>query len=275
MDAVPRAPVAHFETPENVRVRYPLAGPGTRFLAWLIDQVLVVVLCTVLCVALLAAGIASGTLAAYFDRLQAADLQQRAPQVTMYFVGAMLLVVGFGSFAYYFTSELLGHGRTVGKRLFGLRVVKADGFSLDPLSLFIRNALRTIDHFAIVWPIPLLSARTQRPGDMAAGTLVVLERPIRLSPLRSELAGRTPLESRFRFDSRQLSRLRAVDVAFIEQFLERWAELPRRQWTRLAGQTLPPLSRRLRVTPPATNEARVFFEDLLAAEYARRRRSVA
>jgi len=30
-----------FETPENVQIHYPVAGAGTRFVAWLLDQMIV------------------------------------------------------------------------------------------------------------------------------------------------------------------------------------------------------------------------------------------
>ena len=260
-----------FETPENVRIRYPLAGPGTRFLAWLLDQLLVFVLSAVICFGLLIAGIASGTLESALEGFQPEDLERGGgPQTTMYFVGAMLLVITFGSFVYYFFSELLLRGQTIGKRVLGLRVVKANGFSLDPLSLLVRNVFRFVDHLPPLWSIPVLSVRTQRPGDMAAGTLVVRERTPELSPLRQELADRSPLESRYRFDAAMLARLRAIDIYFVEELLDRWEDLPRRQLQRLLNRALRPLCRRLAVDPPPTPEIYEFFEDLLAAEYRRR-----
>ena len=263
-----------FETPENVRIRYPLAGPGTRFLSWLLDQVLVFVLTMLVCIALLIAGIASGTLESAFEGFQPGDLERGGPQTTMYFVGAMLLVITFGSFVYYFFSELLLRGQTIGKRLLGLRVVKANGFSLDPLSLFIRNVFRFVDHLPPVWAVPVLSARTQRPGDMAAGTVVVLERTTELSPLRQELAQRPPLEARHQFTSAALARLRPIDTRFVEELLDRWDELPRRQLQRLLTRSLGPLCRRLSVDPPSAAEAIPFLEDLLVAEYGRRSHAV-
>lgn len=266
--------VIEFETPENVRIGYPVAGPGTRFLAWLLDQVLVLVLCVVVCAGLLAAGVASGVFEGWMQDAPAGNFEQQTPQFTMYFVGGSLLVLAFGSFVYYFASELVLRGQTLGKRLFGLRVVKADGFALDPLSLFIRNAFRGVDHLAPLWLVPLLSTRTQRPGDMAAGTLVISERTPELSRLRRELSARPPLEARHRFETSPLLRLRPVDVAFVETLLEHWDELPLTQLERLCRRATPALCRRLSVSPPRPDEEREFLQDLLAAEYRRRSHSV-
>ncbi len=263
-----------FETPENVRIRYPVAGAGERFLAWLLDQVLVLVLGVVVCIGLAIAALTSGILEGYFDRFQPSSIEDNPAQFTMYFAAGILLVMAFGSFCYFFFSELVMRGQTIGKRILRLRVVKANGFALDPLSLLIRNAFRVVDHFAICWAIPLLSARTQRGGDMAAGTLVVSERQEQLSPVRKELASRPPLEARYRFEGPMLARLRPLDIDFVETLVDRWDDLPRRQLRRLLGRSIRPLSRRLGVQPPHASESLEFMEDLLAAEYRRRSQSI-
>jgi len=36
-----------YETPENIQLQYQLAGLGTRFVAWFIDMVIVIVLMVV------------------------------------------------------------------------------------------------------------------------------------------------------------------------------------------------------------------------------------
>jgi uncharacterized RDD family membrane protein YckC len=260
-----------FETPENIRIRYPIAGAGTRFFAWLLDWLVVWVGVFAISVALLIGGAASGILESSMGEF---DPNAPGPQSMMYFVGAVLLVMAFGSFAYYFLSELLMRGQTLGKWLLGLRVVKANGFSLDPLSLLVRNAFRVVDHLPVLWIIPVLSRQTQRPGDMAAGTVVVRDRPATMPRLRRELSGRDPLAARYRFDAAALGRLRQVDVEFLERVLDRWDDIGPRHRQRLLAQTLPPLSRRLRCDLPPPREALAFLEDLMAAEYRRRSHSV-
>ena len=75
-------------------------------------------------------------------------------------------------------------GTTLGKRLFGLRVVRAaDGRPCGPLAAVVRTVLRLVDN--ILFSLPGITAivqspRRQRLGDRAAKTLVVSEVPEQL-----------------------------------------------------------------------------------------------
>ena len=68
-------------------------------------------------------------------------------------------------------------GRTIGKFLCGLRVVALDGKRPAPGALLTRNLLRVIDVLMGFLPLVLVlySPLRQRAGDVAAGTLVVLD----------------------------------------------------------------------------------------------------
>jgi uncharacterized RDD family membrane protein YckC len=75
-------------------------------------------------------------------------------------------------------------GTTLGKRLFGLRVVRAvDGRPCGPLAAVVRTVLRLVDN--VFFSLPGITAivqspRRQRLGDRAAKTLVVSEVPEQL-----------------------------------------------------------------------------------------------
>jgi uncharacterized RDD family membrane protein YckC len=62
---------------------------------------------------------------------------------------------------------------------FGLRVVGLDGGRARPGALLTRNLLRVIDLSVFFFPLVLVlySPLRQRAGDVAAGTLVVLNKP--------------------------------------------------------------------------------------------------
>ena len=99
---------------------------------------------------------------------------------------ALLLVLGL-QFIYFFALEA-ATGQTVGKRAFHVRVVALDGTPLSTRQSAIRNVLRFIDAVPILYASGLLSMirtgrrRRQRIGDVAAGTIVVVEptgRPLR------------------------------------------------------------------------------------------------
>ena len=87
--------------------------------------------------------------------------------------GALLLLLTLGIPA---VSE--GYwGRSLGKAVVGLQVVRIDGRPLDLASAWLRNILRLVDLLPIPYGIGVLTALRsplgQRLGDRAAGTVVV------------------------------------------------------------------------------------------------------
>jgi uncharacterized RDD family membrane protein YckC len=75
--------------------------------------------------------------------------------------------------------EVLMHGRTPGKRIAGVRLVKRDGGIPGPGALLIRNAFRLIDCLPFMYLVglvaTLLTKYSLRIGDVAAGTLLVYD----------------------------------------------------------------------------------------------------
>lgn len=89
---------------------------------------------------------------------------------------SVLVLIGAGAVYILHTTvgELIA-GRSIGKRLFGLRVVRLDGRPASAGAVIVRNVLRIIDVGMVFLPLVLVafSPLRQRPGDVAAGTLVV------------------------------------------------------------------------------------------------------
>jgi uncharacterized RDD family membrane protein YckC len=142
------------------------AGVALRFVAVLIDGVLFLVL-TVL-IALFTGGLYSTT------ENGTHEFGVRA--------GGWWPIVLF--FAYYVTCETM-FGRTVGKRLVGLRVVNEDGDRIGWGQSLVRNLLRIVDalFLYLVAAISVWSSPTrQRLGDRAARTLVVRDLGDRPAP---------------------------------------------------------------------------------------------
>ena len=77
----------------------------------------------------------------------------------------------------YFAVPEAMFGATPGKRLMGLQVVRADGRRLEVRAILIRNLLRPIDYLPVLYllggVLVLVTANSQRLGDVAAGTTVV------------------------------------------------------------------------------------------------------
>jgi uncharacterized membrane protein SpoIIM required for sporulation/uncharacterized RDD family membrane protein YckC len=159
------------ETPELVEVTYTVAGVGSRLLAGLVDLVLA---------ALLVAAVS-------FLALAAASAMRRfgvALVAGPWFFAVWVLTVFGVAWGYGVLFEVLGDGRTPGKRLLGLRVVMDGGYSVTLGASAVRNLLRVVD----AQPIPLYvvglvgvvaSRRGRRLGDVVAGTVVVRERTVR------------------------------------------------------------------------------------------------
>lgn len=75
--------------------------------------------------------------------------------------------------------EVLNQGRSPGKQLLGLQVIHSDGTPIGWPASLTRNLLRFVDLLPFAYCLGILSilnsARFQRLGDLAAGTLVVYQ----------------------------------------------------------------------------------------------------
>jgi uncharacterized RDD family membrane protein YckC len=159
-------------TPEGIVFSLLLAGPVTRFLAWLIDLA---------CITMLA--MLAGTLLGILGWVSP-DLA-RAINVLAYF----FISIGYG-----ILTEWFWRGQTLGKRLLRLRVMDAEGMRLQFSQIAIRNLLRSVDMLPALYLVGgtacLLTARAQRLGDLAANTIVVRNPKIREPDLDQVLAGK-------------------------------------------------------------------------------------
>jgi uncharacterized RDD family membrane protein YckC len=148
--------VVKLMTPERIMVVHPLAGPSRRLIAYLIDQVLIVVVTAALF--LLSMILSLGSMAGM------------GPGLVAFFV----LNWGYGAFC-----EGVFNGQTLGKLLLGIRVVSDRGVPISGAQAVLRNLVGAVDGLAFFFQIGLasmiLSGKFQRLGDLAAGTMVVIE----------------------------------------------------------------------------------------------------
>ncbi len=160
----------HIDTPEGVRFSLPAAGPCSRMLALSLDLALVYSLQELLGITIIAAGIIGADAASGLHR-----------------IGLFLLPCVYGVFM-----EWKWKGRTIGKRLLGLRVMDARGLRLRFFQVLIRNLFRVVDFLPLFYLVGggvcLLTRRFQRLGDLAAGTVVIRHEPFR-APDISRITG--------------------------------------------------------------------------------------
>lgn len=142
-------------TPDGVVFSQPLAGPVIRFCAWLVD-----LLCIQLGISILS--FVFGLLGLFSFNLAAVSL----------ILGYFIISIGYGMFL-----EWIWRGQTIGKRLFRLRVVDAEGMRLQAGQVILRNLLRCVDSLPLCYVLGgmtcWLSQRCQRIGDIAGNTVVI------------------------------------------------------------------------------------------------------
>lgn len=193
-------------TPEGVELSLLLAGVGSRFASALIDFAIQVLLVTA--VSLFAAVVG----ATFGDGLGT----------------AVIALASFGVFVGYDVFfEVLQQGRTPGKRLNGLRVVREDGGPIRFVASVIRNVMRVVDFLPAGYLVGIVSViatdRNQRIGDLLAGTIVVRERVATLDSARPEATAFKPPQLASTLD---LGGVSAEDVLAVRRFLDRRAQIP-------------------------------------------------
>ena len=146
------------ETPDHVVLRYDLAGAGNRGFAALLDFLIAtVIVATAILVIVLAIPVIGGAIV----------------EAT----GAALLLTLSLVWAYFILLEWLWNGQTIGKRAFGLRVITEDGSPAPFTAVLVRNLVRVADFMPVFYGVGvmviILSPKSQRLGDLAAGTYVV------------------------------------------------------------------------------------------------------
>jgi uncharacterized RDD family membrane protein YckC len=236
---VPALEKLNIDTPEQIALEFSLASIGSRFLALAIDTLIQLALALLLFgVMLFGAGIASMTV-------------ERAGTWLLAGLILGLFLIYYGYFAAY---EVAWNGQTPGKRVIGLRVIHATGRPLSAFEAVLRNIVRVVDQTPGIYAIGIvavfLSERSQRLGDLAAGTVVVHERAAvkGLDQITGD-AERPAVVARH--GAAKLSR---EEISVIELFLRRRHELDGHARVRTAATIADRVRRRLELASEIDNE---------------------
>ena len=222
------------ETPENVRLGFRLAGPGARVGAYALDLIARLML-------FVGASMLLGLTTPAFGS---------GVSTGVMLVVAFLLEWGYGAFF-----ETWWSGQTPGKRAFGLRVVKVEGYAIGFQDAMLRNILRAADFAPFFYAAGFISmsltSRMQRIGDIAAGTMVIRERRPALSGDLTSLEDLEPFPLA-EFEHRYRPTEKTLET--IEALFRRKDELSRARVDEIALILAQPLSERLR-TPESQRYA--------------------
>ena len=214
------------ETPENVILTYQLAGPAQRYLAYLIDLMI--------------------RMAALFGLMMFVT-----PMLSIVLpgtaVGLFLVMMFLNTWGYYTISEGFFKGQSIGKHLCGIRVIRDGGYPITFWPAVMRNLVRSADSimfYGIGITSMLLTRRFQRLGDLAAGTVVIQERSMKLPRKPVILDKIKPL------DKNEIGSFLPRDevLSLIDEFIGRRHVLTYERGHALAGILAENLAKRLHYT---------------------------
>jgi uncharacterized RDD family membrane protein YckC len=190
-----------------------VAGPGTRAYAFIIDWHIRLLVALAWVLAGLVVGLIVG-----------GDFKKDA--LPLFFITPALVVY----FLYHPVLEVVMRGRTPGKRMAGARIVTLEGETPGTGALLMRNLFRLIDSLPVAYLVGLVccifTAQRVRIGDLAAGTLLILDDPKANQSLA--LVGMAAQNSRLEPDA----------AALVQDLIDRWAELKEGRRESLARELL-------------------------------------
>jgi uncharacterized RDD family membrane protein YckC len=217
----------NIETPEQVDLRFPVAGIGSRFLAVLADTILQIA-AEIGLILLFVLFLSAAT------REHLGDVSDTAGK---WLVAAMVLFNFLLYWGYFALFEAFWNGQTPGKRLIKIRVIKDSGRQITLFEALARNLVRVIDMlppslYFVGLVSMLCNRRHQRLGDLVAGTIVIHERSTEQPLMGHNSRGITasvyqqpaPTLLRpgcFQPPADAIARLRWEDLNVIESFLAR------------------------------------------------------
>lgn len=155
-------------TPELVTFHRRPAELPTRAVAWILDQLIIMVLRIATAISLFQFG-----------------------EIGFALLFIVLLLIDFG---YFTLLEWKYAGQTLGKRMMKIRVASVSGARLEPGDILLRNLLRPIDSLPLTMVlggvIAWLHPHRRRLGDLAAGTLVIRDAQAQIPDAVFDSAGR-------------------------------------------------------------------------------------
>ncbi len=151
-------------TPENIEIKYRLAGVGSRLAASVIDMFLVILAIIIVNVTLI------------FLILDENFYNLLNFNLSGWVVAFIIISTFIIYFGYFIISELTMKGQSLGKKLFKLRVIRENGQPVGFVQSLIRNLFKYfIDFFGFGVICIFFSKKCRRFGDMAASTIVIAE----------------------------------------------------------------------------------------------------
>jgi len=258
------------DTPEQVSIRFPVAGLGSRFLALFADSVVQAVAYAVLILVFV-------LIATSAPKTVGGELSHTGEK---WLIAGIILFHFLMYWGYFTLFETVWNGQTPGKKLFKIRVIQQSGRQITFFEAMTRNLIRVVDMFPGLYLTGVITMlcnrRHQRLGDLAAGTLVVHERPSD-EPLWSGAAARTITAAAFgpsvpepslqladdlTLPADAVARLTAEDLAVIDRFFARILDMELDTRARIASRLASQMSEKMGLPLTPDTKPERFLESL-------------
>lgn len=207
------------KTPEYVSLQFQSAGLGSRAAAFIIDQIILLIVNILIIIGLLF--MINGTFMDFFS----ADMPS-------YLIAGAIILIFIIRWGYFFAFEYFSGGSTLGKKMVGIRVIQENGHSITLLSSLLRNLLRIIDSLPMNYLVGMLMiffhSKHKRLGDLVAGTIVVHERrkkKIKLTPIEKEIQKRGLSRENLVLNDYDLRRFNEKDWKLMKTYSNRFLQL--------------------------------------------------
>jgi uncharacterized RDD family membrane protein YckC len=274
-------PIHGLFSPEGVRLELPIAGPAPRMFAYGVDFFIIAAVFIFMAIVLITTLPIDNAVDGWMSRAfheasrQVAQQKKGGPADFGVIGGVVVALFVLAQFiietGYFIFWEMVTNGRSPGKILGGLRVVRRDGLPINLRSSVLRNVLRIVDilpaNYAVGLASILLSASGERLGDHVAGTIVIrLDRPQAALVIEPSQKGVTLALTRA-----QLARIGPREIQLIRATLHRVPNLSTQRSNDILNQVADTMRVRLELTDLPVADPLTFLRDLmsLAERYSR------
>jgi uncharacterized RDD family membrane protein YckC len=235
-------------TPEAVLLDFEVAGLASRLLSRVIDLLVL---------------LGGFWLLSLVTAILPSLIGETATVVVLLVVSAAMF------FAYPIVLEVRWQGRTVGKRALGLHVLTNEGGPVRMRHAVVRSMFQTVDLFFGIGLISgILTPRTQRLGDLAAGTFVV-RKPKGVTTGSGPVFFPPPRGYETYVSSLDVAAVTTSQYELIRAYLLRIGDFSASARQALAIRLAGPMARQLGVAIPA-NVGPELFVACVAAAYQQR-----